>query len=373
MHTFFAPAERSDPEDLNTQIKIISNNPLVDGLLHIVGGLLAVLNENRQVVSINDSFLKFLGLDDPSEALGLRPGEALGCIHAQDEIHGCGTSRHCASCGAAISIVTSLSLEKPTERTCALTREQSGGNRDLALRVMSHPVRIQNQLFVLLFVQDITLEEQHASLVRTFFHDMNNTLTGLAGACQVLEMDGNDPQLIQLILRFSERLAKEVEIQRCLFLGESFDFQVSLVDIEMEEVLFELEGLFARHPATKNRVLKFPVEYPRIRIKTDLSLCLRVLSNMITNALEASADVGLVEIWIEEGDGSIIFCVWNAQVISGDHVMRVFQRNFSTKEGRGRGIGTYSMKLFGEKYLDGKVSFTSENPEGTVFRLELPV
>lgn len=51
--------------------------------------------------------------------------------------------------------------------------------------------------------------------------------------------------------------------------------------------------------------------------------------------------------------------------------LQIFQRSFSTK-GRGRGIGTYSIKLFTEKYLEGKVSFTSKEGEGTVFTVELP-
>jgi signal transduction histidine kinase len=35
-------------------------------------------------------------------------------------------------------------------------------------------------------------------------------------------------------------------------------------------------------------------------------------------------------------------------------------------------MGTYSMKLFGEKYLHGKVSFVSTKEEGTIFTFRLP-
>jgi sensor histidine kinase regulating citrate/malate metabolism len=50
--------------------------------------------------------------------------------------------------------------------------------------------------------------------------------------------------------------------------------------------------------------------------------------------------------------------------------MQLFQRSFSTK-GNGRGIGTYSIKLLTENYLKGKVSFFSNEEEGTVFSIEL--
>ena len=45
---------------------------------------------------------------------------------------------------------------------------------------------------------------------------------------------------------------------------------------------------------------------------------------------------------------------------------------FSTKSSTGRGLGTYSMKLLGERYLGGAVSFSSSAEHGTVFTFELP-
>ena len=51
---------------------------------------------------------------------------------------------------------------------------------------------------------------------------------------------------------------------------------------------------------------------------------------------------------------------------------RIFQRNFSTKEQDGRGIGTFSMKLFGEKILGGQVSFTTSKTGGTTFKFAYP-
>ena len=44
----------------------------------------------------------------------------------------------------------------------------------------------------------------------------------------------------------------------------------------------------------------------------------------------------------------------------------------SARRGDGRGLGTYSMKMFGEKVLKGRVSFSSSPEEGTIFRFSLP-
>jgi len=50
----------------------------------------------------------------------------------------------------------------------------------------------------------------------------------------------------------------------------------------------------------------------------------------------------------------------------------VFQRNFSTHDEPGRGLGTSSMKMLGEQLLGGHVSFISNEHDGTTFMFTLP-
>jgi sensor histidine kinase regulating citrate/malate metabolism len=66
-------------------------------------------------------------------------------------------------------------------------------------------------------------------------------------------------------------------------------------------------------------------------------------------------------------DVLLIRCSW----ISREVQLQLFKRSFSTK-GAGRGIGTYSMKLLGEKYLKGKVWFQSSPEKGTTFFIAIP-
>ena len=91
MDTYFAPPERSNDEQLRAEIELISKNAVIDGLLHSASGLLAILNEHRQILALNDSLLEALGCNNVDEALGLRPGEALKCVHSSDTPNGCGT------------------------------------------------------------------------------------------------------------------------------------------------------------------------------------------------------------------------------------------------------------------------------------------
>jgi sensor histidine kinase regulating citrate/malate metabolism len=98
-----------------------------------------------------------------------------------------------------------------------------------------------------------------------------------------------------------------------------------------------------------------------------------VLTNMLKNAFEATPRGGKVTLQCQlEGD-SLRFSVHNPGVIPEETAAQIFRRSFSTKAESGRGLGTYSMKLFGERILGGKVSFTTSQQEGTVFTISLPL
>ena len=98
----------------------------------------------------------------------------------------------------------------------------------------------------------------------------------------------------------------------------------------------------------------------------------RVLTNMVTNALEATEKGRSIKLWARENAPFFSFYVWNHQAIDKMAVNRIFQRNISTKTGSGRGLGTYSMKLFAESFLGGKIDFSTSEPEGTTFGFHLP-
>jgi len=373
MKTYFAIAERTTENELAAEIAIAGNSPVINGLLQSVSGLLAILNEHRQIVALNDSFLTMIGIDTPAEALGLRPGEAVKCIHALEEPAGCGTTKFCSTCGAAIAIVSSIGTDRPVERICALTAYKGQQTVDISLWVRSQPITIEGKRLLLLFLQDITLQQQRAALERTFFHDVNNMLTSLVGASELLSLQNPQSKLVKTLHLAALRLRNEVAMQKYLLQSDSYTYKPLWHEIETKQILEELDVFFAGHPMARKKKLHIDTTCPQRSFKTDMSVLLRVLCNMITNALEASDTDHEVKVWLEESGQSLSFCVWNHMPIPQDIIHRIFQRNFSTKEGDGRGVGTYSMKLFGERILGGKIDFTTSRQEGTEFRFSLPL
>jgi len=373
MKTYYASPQRQTGRDLDQDIHTITRNPVIDALLHSVAGLVAVLNEYRQIVSVNEAYLRYLGINDPNELLRLRPGESVRCVHATEMPGGCGTSRHCASCGAAIAIVTSLSDEITSERTCAVEVETASGSSDLFFNVRAHPIRIEGRRFTLLFLQDITREQQWAGLERVFLHDIRNSVGSILGWSELLIQDV--PQSIsedmKSLHRAARRLARDIELQRDLLLNKFDDLKPVLRKTTAQHVFTALIDAFARHPEATDKTLSFENNAFDSEFKTDTGLLVRILSNMILNALEASISGDRILVSADRRDGFVQFSVWNRAHIPEQTALRIFQRNFSTKPGLGRGIGTYSMKILGEKILGGTVDFSSSVASGTQFRIRL--
>jgi signal transduction histidine kinase len=162
-------------------------------------------------------------------------------------------------------------------------------------------------------------------------------------------------------------------MQQSLCKTDAYVYQPVMSPISLAQVFQDIKDIFANNPVSKNRILALPSEFPNVNINTDSSLFLRVIGNMITNAFEETEEGEEVKLWVDILDGNISFCVHNKKPMPATIAKRIFQRNFSTKSGIGRGLGTYSMKLFGEEILGGKIDFTSAEEEGTVFRYSMSI
>ncbi|MCU0599870.1 MAG: ATP-binding protein [Desulfobacterales bacterium] len=372
MDTFFALPERASLDEFKNSLSIINENIIFNRMLLMVDGLLAILNQHRQILAVNDNLLQLLGVEDKETILGLRPGEAIGCIHSGEMSGGCGTSEFCASCGAAIAIVSALAEDNPVERMCALVVSKNGSPKEIYFRVRAYPVTIGNQKLILLFLQDVTSHQQWTLVEKVFFHDISNIIQILISASQILADQQPFNNLIQTINKMAVQLSNEVTIQQSLIKTGMPNFKPLMQKISISQVIYDIRHTISNHPASHDKKLIISEHVPNITFASDLSLVCRVLVNMLINAFEASNAGDAVNLSVEADKKRIVFKVRNMQPIDPIVARRVFQRNFSTKGEWGRGFGTYSMKLLGEKILGGNVSFTSLESEGTTFWFSLP-
>lgn len=368
----FSSSDLPRGNTLAEDIALVVDSPVMSGLLQAMGGMLAILNERQQVLAVNDALRATLGIRDPKEVLGLRPGAALQCIQAGEGGRGCGRAERCPTCGALLAILASLDHNRPAERICALTAERKGATVDLALLVRSQPITLENRRLLLLILQDVTVQEQRAALERTFFHDLNNLFCGMVGVSEMLANQKNPEKLASLLFQNSYRLSREVEIQKCLA-SEGIRYNLVREAVGVDQIRENLQAFFLNHPVRRHKRLEFVPPAAEAEINTDLPLLLRTLQYMIVNALEATTEGDLVQIRMDRAENLLTISVWNRQPIPEEVVPRIFQRYFSTKQGEGRGLGTYAMKLFGEKFLGGQVDFSTSAEGGTLFKLVLPL
>ena len=374
LKTYYASPERSDFRRPSEEIERIKHDAQLKELLGSTVTFLAVLNQHRQVLALNDSFLKLLGISHSNEVLGLRLGETLQCPNFFKMEGECGTSKDCISCGAFISIVGAQSSGHPVDAICTVSAIIQGKACELLLKISARPITLSGERCVLISLSDVVVDEQLEVVERSFYHDISNIIQGLAMAAEMAAEDLSETEMdeiIEIIRTNTSLLARNVEIQRYLSNSKFSDFRLKKTEYALSSVFSHLKAFYEHHPAMEGKRLEFG-EFPtETQLHTDMALLSRVLCNMITNALEASLAEQPVRFWIEQKGDVLEFCVRNEALIPEQVADRLFECRFSTKEGSNRGLGTCSMKLLGEQLLGGKVSFTSIEPEGTTFRLTL--
>jgi signal transduction histidine kinase len=174
-----------------------------------------------------------------------------------------------------------------------------------------------------------------------------------------------------LLTHLSEQLVEEIHAQRDLVLAESGDLVLQADMLTTKHVVDELRQQYLKNPVATERKIELGQVWSGI-IWTDRRLLMRILGNMLKNALEAISPGQAVTIECCNRQEDVVFAVHNPGVMPEEVQLQMFQRSFSTKGQTGRGIGTYSMKLLGERYLGGRVEFVSRFPEGATFALSLP-
>ncbi len=375
--THFASATRASPAELEHAVKLAADSEVVGSLLTASAAMLVVLNADRQIVALNDSWLERVGASGVADLLGLRIGEAIGCVHAEDAPSGCGTALGCRRCGAVIAILASQANSGPHDEDCVLSVKTERGIVDLILRVRASPMPIDGVAFTLVSMQDVTVDRQRRVLERAFYHDVGNMVMGLMGSAARLEFDppatwGAAAHDVKLLAR---KLAEEIAIQRTLAADDlAGAYRMSMASTTLVEVLASVKRVVANHPVGARRsVTVDPDSGPMYSdIETDRCLLERCLMNLVLNALEATPAQGLIRIGCRLVADHVEFTVWNAGTVPEDVRPRLFRRYFTTKNGAGRGQGLFAVKVFCEQYLRGTISYTTSEADGTTFVLRLP-
>lgn len=362
---------RAMPAELTLAEEVCMGSLLARTVLEAVDGFAVILNAQRQILTGNAQFQEAMAQESKDLCRGSRMGEAMACVHMTEGPDGCGTSRACTRCGMLASLISSRGEGKAATGEWLASVRRSGRLEAREFRVRSMPLAVGGHGLTLMTFQDTSAEKRRDALERVFIHDLMHSLKGLQSWSEMLQGAGADPlQVAERVIEMADHLRSEVEAQHRLLQAECGEVISEVQEASAGQILDVLERSLG--PEASQRLLRMSSKLDQLTLRTDLVALGRVLANMAHNAFEALPLGGHASVWFELREGRPTFVVQNAGCMPLEVADCVFHRSFSTKSDRGRGLGTYSMKVLGETVLGGKVGFTSAWEAGTQFFIELP-
>ncbi|WP_062057245.1 sensor histidine kinase [Aquimarina longa] len=203
-------------------------------------------------------------------------------------------------------------------------------------------------------------------------HEIKNPLTPMRLTVQSFQrkFDPNDPNIHQKLQEYSDTLIQQIDTMSSIASAFSNFAQMPAQKNETLDVI-KIVGL-ALDIFNEDYIL-FPSEKEKIIAKFDRTQLIRVVTNLVKNAIQAIPEDCIpkiiVDVFSENGDVVIIVSD-NGIGISEEHKKKVFEPKFTTKNS-GMGLGLGMVKNIMETY-NGSVTFTSREEKGTVFKIRFP-
>ena len=365
-------AARGAPELFERQRSSLVADRRFRELLDAIPDLVMLLNDNRQILFANRALLRFCASHGSHDPIGLLPGEALSCQTALATEKGCGTGEACNICGP-LGTTPAGWHGKHVSCECRILRHTSHGTEPLDLRITCSTLHWHPGKVVILVASDIGQSKRREVLEQIFFHDILNTAGTVNQIAEMLlhgmlDFDGAKHDLWQA----SQMLVAEIRGQSDLMAAESAELQVKFGLVLVRELLDSVATLYRNHELGLGRRIVIKEQTPGLLFLSDGALLTRILGNLLKNGLEASHPGEAVTLGCRREETDIVLWCHNEGVLTREVQGQIFQRSFSTK-GYERGVGTYSMKLLSERYLQGRVELNSSRDAGTVFTLTFPV
>ncbi len=335
-------------------------NQLPDGAL--------IVSRNREVLFVNQALIQMLGCPSADEMIGKYPGDVLRCIHNREDAC-CGHNESCRHCNFNKALIRGLS---------GLTRQSEfkidtadGISKDLLVK--STPVQFEGQSGVLSMVSDISDYKSREIADRVFFHDLLNTAAGLRNIADMMRDSSGEEaeEFRKMSSDLATRLCEDIQAQQMLYAAEANNLYVGSDVVDSQEMLEEIRQAFSKSDNTHYGRVSISPDSVMVKFVSDSTILTRVLSILTKNAVEASGATDRVRLSCVPSSCGAKFTVHNAAYIPLEDQKQIFRRFFSTK-GRGRGMGTYSARLYTENYLGGEINFHSNPFFGTEFSVWVP-
>lgn len=272
-----------------------------------------------------------------------------------------------------------LSLQK---KIMATYRYVPGKDRnEFSASVISMP--FENEKVIEIF-HDLTREKEVYNLRSEFIaiasHELKTPLSAVKWYTELLLEDKNLTQEQKEFLGYVERSGDRMGEIITTFLDSSWmesNAKLNIEEINIKELIDEVLKELRYKVDNKKQILNIDLE-EGIIVKADKRLLREVYLNLIGNSIKYTPNEGKIDVKIYKSNNELVSKIKdNGYGIPQEYQSKIFTKFFRANnilkyETEGTGLGLYLCKYIISK-LNGKISFTSAENEGTEFAFSIPL
>jgi signal transduction histidine kinase len=216
----------------------------------------------------------------------------------------------------------------------------------------------------------IHLEQSNYALIgklsTSLLHDILTPLTSLSLAQEISQ---ESAQFQPIVTHSTKQISEYVSILK-EFLESATGQKPTLINSEISKCLVLL-----KHKALVHNIQIQYIEFDQIQTNIHPLHIYQIIVNLISNAIEASAESETKKIIVslrKFKNKFYIECRDYGVGIPQEHIRKIGLYNFSTKS-KDRGLGLYSVMHIIQNILKGRLHIESEPNKGSLFSCEIPL
>jgi PAS domain S-box-containing protein len=211
-------------------------------------------------------------------------------------------------------------------------------------------------------------------LAATIAHELNNPLEAITNLVFLATADPEASPGMRHYLSLAEQELRRVHHLVNQTLGFYRDLSRP-TDVDFQKLVASVVSVHARKVEARGAQIRVQID-PGVRLHGVAGELTQVLSNLVSNALDAVSTGGIVRIEVRSGGRADvrIFVADNGKGIPREDCPRLFEPFFTTKSDVGTGLGLWVTKEIVEKH-GGRIRFRSRTHgrrQGTLFSINLP-
>ncbi|MCB0751541.1 MAG: two-component sensor histidine kinase, partial [Ignavibacteriae bacterium] len=211
-------------------------------------------------------------------------------------------------------------------------------------------------------------------------HELRTPISVIKGTLEVLIRKERNPdqykEKIKYVISEVDRMANLVDQLLSLARFESGNIEPMLGPVDLNSIINSVVKRFDLTIKEKNIALEYNFHNSN-QINADAAMTEIIVENLFSNSVKYSDNNGAVKIDLSSENNMTVLSIKNfGNIISHEHVNKIFNRFYRTDHGRGsqiegKGLGLAIVKRLVD--LQGfSISVNSSIVDGTTFKIEFP-